>query len=462
MSAFPHTSFVAGNFNIGNDLTNHIEKYYSNTLRHNLKKTELEEEGISELKNRIDILVQADKNLKHQLLDTTSEKQVLEHKLRVLEDKQSTAKNLESPSVIIDKLERKLEVHEKDKLIVEAQYEEERQQFENEIIRLKNLNCDLMSSIRDLETQNSDYLNQIDYGLKAIAVKARQAQIWNINLEREIHEALNLINEMNNNEIVNSCLSDSTNKAHSGLPRNISPDKNRALLLTDNYGFRLSDNLSDALEGTGSHLQIVSKPQATFAQVIHNTGQLSREFGENDFLVVLASMNGITQNEDVLKLIRSTDHTNVILCTIPVSPNDQQFNRIYKNNKVILSSKFRLSYTRSKMRILDVSSLLDRTSYFSKLLSNRNGRIRMANLIGQLLVRVFPLVGNKTQHAGVESVKLEDVATENLWVRINTLRGNESEKKINNVPVTDIKKAANEDQEENSRNQINKNHNTYH
>ena len=105
----------------------------------------------------------------------------------------------------------------------------------------------------------------------------------------------------------------------------------KILLLSDSHGRQCSSILSDAV-GSGWEVFGLVKPGACFEAVVEDVAELTKNFDEFDYVIVLAGANNVLINRHLSKaflrrLQNSLKHTNLVLVSVPFFNKNDNYNR---------------------------------------------------------------------------------------------------------------------------------------
>lgn len=108
---------------------------------------------------------------------------------------------------------------------------------------------------------------------------------------------------------------------YSAYSQNKISNQSKLLIMADSHGRNLSALVQ---QRTSIEVSSIVKPGARFNRVTENVGDLTKNLNKNDYILLIAGTNNIetTNNKQLLseiqKVIAVTQHTNLLLATIPM------------------------------------------------------------------------------------------------------------------------------------------------
>lgn len=188
------------------------------------------------------------------------------------------------------------------------------------------------------------------------------------------------------------------------IPNN---DKPQLVVLADSHGHDLGNLLQ---QRTLVNVTSFVRPGAKFDQVTHGVAELTRSMNKSDHLLVIAGTNNMETTgikrllDGVHKLIQNSNHTNLILATVPMrydQPNlDLKISRVNMEIEQIANN-----YPDIKLLPLH---LFPQHLYTARgLHMNRKGKIKIAEMI----LKTVRTARHILVEAPIEPVKEEDKIT---------------------------------------------------
>lgn len=181
--------------------------------------------------------------------------------------------------------------------------------------------------------------------------------------------------------------------------------KNQILVLADENGKGLSQIMTRKPEFESYSIVTICKPAAPLNIIIENIDNLTKNFTENDFVIIIGGTNDIKYKTypsfrnicDKLKLCR---HTNVILASIPYGHNKTRNKNISKLNIKLREFLIRLNNCSqnivSFLETHHVKSLSDKNDVANKIIK----KIERLKYVNQNLI-YLPIKKRKSTHYSV-------------------------------------------------------------
>lgn len=185
--------------------------------------------------------------------------------------------------------------------------------------------------------------------------------------------------------------------------------KGRVLLLTSSHGRDCSDLLDKRLKNKFD-VQCFFKPSASINAVVESAREQTKDFDENDYLIVLGGSNNINEpnlnhlpqvTEKIKEIVPLSKKTNLIISTIPNRFDRPELNEaINSTNKSIHNTINSLKNKNSKqLGICFLNERLKRHNFTNHGLHlNRSGKVIFCN-------RLAELIESRLQSSGLKTVK---------------------------------------------------------
>lgn len=135
--------------------------------------------------------------------------------------------------------------------------------------------------------------------------------------------------------------------------------KKKLLLLCDQTGSKVSSKLRKYLPGY--NMQSIIKPHALYEHVIEDVVSLTRQFGKDDCVVVMAGVNNFLGRKypsfrEINSKLKYITHTNVVLTSVSCDPSMKYRGFVCKYNETLKSYAAKLDrYACAKISFLDLS-----------------------------------------------------------------------------------------------------------
>lgn len=211
-----------------------------------------------------------------------------------------------------------------------------------------------------------------------------------------VNEKANILNRPSCDNGRKSSYSEVLKMATKPIVREEKNTKSRVLLLADSHGRGCSALLNKKLNKS-CDVQVVFKPNAPLNVVVESVGEQVKDFGKNDYLIVLGGTNDIDghTNKHLPQIINTLNEivplskkTNLIVNTIPVRFDRPELNRYIKEtNKSLHVTINNLKNKNCKqMGICFINERLKRSHYTKHGLHlNESGKAVLCNRLTEMI-----------------------------------------------------------------------------
>lgn len=320
---------------------------------------------------------------------------------------EQVAKLITSHSELTKKLESSIKTSEEEKVgfvneikSLELALKMTQEDHKKEISNLKNL-CSLMSE--EIEKLKESLSKNVD---------SKTSTQLPINTKKQEESKSSGENTENGrNKTYCEVLKTATNNRVQGENKR---RKGRVLLLTSSHGRGCSDLLDKSLK-QNYDVQCFFKPSAPINAIVESVREQTKDFGTNDYLIVLGGTNNITEPnmnhlpqviQKIEEIVPLSQKTNVIISTIPNRFDRPELNKtINLTNKSIHKTINSLKNKNSKqMGICFLNERLKRQNFTNHGLHlNQSGKVIFCNRLADLIEsRLQSTVNNSTKQSSNE------------------------------------------------------------
>lgn len=278
--------------------------------------------------------------------DTIEEITNLSLKVKELE------KEVEAKSCYIDRIKDNSSFFESIAIENETTLNEKITGQEETIKALKNQIVTLNSSLSDYICKTCETRRAENEELRQV-LDSKSLQIVNLtsqikNLDTAVSDLETELAEVKNTEVLASEISTQTDqllmdpKSHFG--NNCSNAKHKILFVADSQGRNCGGFLRELFSNDKYDTFSIFKPNALLENVIEDIDKLSKDFGKNDYVLVLGGSNNALRSKSISKecveqLKTTSLRTNLILLLAPLREGHIDYNsNILQNNLILLSS----------------------------------------------------------------------------------------------------------------------------
>lgn len=269
----------------------------------------------------------------------------------VSEQEEKYLEQLKQQQVNLNKLKKEMIglVNEKDNL--RTSFENNltaHQKIQDELISLKEINCQMISTIRTLETDNETYFSEIG--------KLRR-EIDTFKANKNLHNIINIVttNAPQPSDLEQVVFEEVKNQGH----HEKDTSQGRILILCDQTGYNLNKALKRRLNQFS--IQSVVKPNALYRDIIENVVDLVSQFTLNDYVIIAGGYNDFRNRvmpslRGIHSLIKHCTHTNIIFTSTYYLGIDPLNESIYEFNNALNNYVFYLNqYSEGTINIIDVN-----------------------------------------------------------------------------------------------------------
>lgn len=178
--------------------------------------------------------------------------------------------------------------------------------------------------------------------------------------------------------------------------------KGNILILADSHGRNVASLFNKLLLHKNYSITSFFKPNAQFHNVTENIAELTKDFGANDYVIVMAGSNNVLNNSpvtitSVISTLKCVKHTNTVLIGAPFWQNKTMYN----NNIYLLNS---LLYDTSKsfpnVDFFEPNIIINNSHMTAHGLHlNKRGKYKLFNRIAQYICKTdsnFPIFESTT------------------------------------------------------------------